>query len=177
MILSVSFAFAQKRPLDHSVYDSWKSVGIFSLSDDGKFATYVVREQEGDAYVEILNTQTLERDIIERANRPKLTSDGKFLIANISPFYKETREAKRSKVKPDKMPKDTLGIYNVHTKELNKIPFPKSVKMGRYAKDFIAFQTTPPADTSKGKKAIKRDKNEGSDLMVYQLQGGGYRYS
>ena len=29
---------AQKKPLDHSVYDTWKSVGTFSISDNGTFA-------------------------------------------------------------------------------------------------------------------------------------------
>lgn len=172
MLVTVSFAFAQKKPLDHSVYDSWKNVGAFSMSDDGKFASYMVTEQEGDAYVQILNTKTLERNTIDRGNQPKLTPDGKFLITTIRPFFQETKTAKNKKVKPDLMPKDTLGIYNVYTKELNKIPFLKTVKIGRYGKDFIAFQTTPPADTSKSKKPVKKDKNEGSDLMVYQLQSG-----
>lgn len=169
LILSVSFAFAQKKPLDHSVYDSWKSVGAFSMSEDGKFTSYMVREQEGDSYVEVLNLKTLERDTIERANRPKLTSNGKFLIATIKPFYKEAKEAKLKKVKSDKMPKDTLGVYNVYTKELHKIPFLNSFKIGRYGNEFIAFQTTPPADTTKDKKAVKKEKTEGSDLMVYKL--------
>ncbi|MDD4656866.1 MAG: hypothetical protein PHR40_06015, partial [Bacteroidales bacterium] len=172
LILSVSFAFAQKKPLDHSVYDSWKNVGAFAMSDNGKFTSYLVRSQEGDSHVEVLNTKTLERDTIERANRQKLTPDGKFLIATIKPFYKETKEAKRKKVKSDKMPKDTLGVYNVYTKELHKIPFLKSFKIGRYGNEFIAFQTTPPADTTKGKKPAKKEKKEGSDLMVYQLEGG-----
>jgi len=172
MILTVSVAYAQKKPLDHSVYDSWKSVGAFSMSDDGKFTSYMIREQEGDASVEVLNLNTLEKNGIDRANQPKLTPDGKYLIATIRPFFKETKEAKDKKVKPNKMPKDTLGIYDIYTKKLNKIPFLKTVKIGRYGKDFIAFQTTTPPDTSKNKKSIKKDKKEGSDLMVYQLQGG-----
>ncbi len=172
MVLAVSFAFSQKKPLDHSVYDSWKSVGSFSMSEDGKFGSYMVREQEGNSYVEILNFKTLERTTIDRASQTGLTPDGKFLVTTIKPFFQESREARNKKVKPDQMPKDTLGIYNVHTKELKKIPYLKSLKTGRYNKGFIAFQTTPPADTSKGKKAVKKDKKEGSDLMVYQLQSG-----
>ena len=39
---------AQKKVLDHSVYDSWKSFGDISVTDDGKYSVCVVREQEGN---------------------------------------------------------------------------------------------------------------------------------
>ena len=93
------------------------------MSDDGTFITYTVREQEGDGYVEVLNSKTLEKKSVQRAERPVLTPDGKYLIASIKPFFAETKEAQRKKLKPDQMPKDTLGIYNCHTGEL-VTPFP-----------------------------------------------------
>lgn len=161
---------AQKKPLDHSVYDAWKNVGAFSMSDNGKYTTYMVSEQEGDRYVELLNLKTLEKEArIERAIRPTLTSDGKFLIATIKPFYEETKEARIKKLKGDKAPKDTLGIYNIDEKRLIKIPHLKLFHMGRYGKEFIAFQTNPPADTTGGKKPKKKEKKEGTDLIVYHL--------
>lgn len=159
----------QKKPLDHSVYDTWKSVGAFSMSDDGKYASYLIQEQEGDRYAEVLNLKTLERNTIERATQPKLTPDGKFLVATIKPFFSETKEAKHKKLKPDQMPKDTLGIYNCSTGELQKIPYLKSVKTGRHGKTHIAFQSNMPADTTGGKKPAKKEKDQGEDLMVYHL--------
>ena len=162
----------QKKPLDHSVYDAWKSVGAFSMSDDGKYASYLVQEQEGDRYAEVLNLKTLERNTIERATQPKLTPDGKFLLATIKPFFSETKEAKHKKLKPDQMPKDTLGIYNCSTGELQKIPYLKSVKTGRHGKTHIAFQSNMPADTTGGKKPAKKEKDQGEDLMVYHLASG-----
>ncbi|HBG53619.1 MAG TPA: S9 family peptidase, partial [Rikenellaceae bacterium] len=83
----------QKKPLDHSVYDTWKNVGVLSMSEDGKYASYLVQEQEGDRYAEVLNLVTLKKRRIERASQPKLTPDGGFLIASINPFFKETKEA------------------------------------------------------------------------------------
>ena len=172
IFVTTGSAFAQKKPLDHSVYDSWKNVGAFTMSDDGKYTSYMVREQEGDGYVEVLNLHTFERNMIERATQPKLTPDGKFLVATIKPFFKETKEAKIKKLKPDQMPKDTLGIYNVYSKKLEKIPFLKSMKIGRYGKEFIAFQSNAPADTTGGKKPPKKEKKEGQDLMIYHLPTG-----
>ncbi|MDD4828016.1 MAG: hypothetical protein PHR97_05100, partial [Bacteroidales bacterium] len=158
-----------KKPLDHSVYDAWKNVGALSMSEDGKYASYLVQEQEGDKYTEVLNLVTLQKHRIERASQPKLTPDGRFLIASINPFFKETKEAKLRKVKPDQMPKDTLGIYNCITGELKKIPFLKSVKIAKSGKTHIAFQCNMPADTTGGKKADKKEKDQGENLMVYHL--------
>ncbi len=38
---------AQKKPLDHTVYDSWKSISNVKVTNDGKFSVAVVKEQEG----------------------------------------------------------------------------------------------------------------------------------
>ena len=174
-LLLLSFAmtaFSQKKPLDHSVYDTWKSVGSISMSDDGTFVTYSVREQEGDGYVEVLNSKTLEKKSVQRAERPVLTPDGKYLIASIKPFFAETKDAQRKKLKPDQMPKDTLGIYNCLTGELIKYPFLESFKKGLFGNKYIAYQTKMPADTTKGKEPAKKDKKAGSDLMVYHLASG-----
>ncbi len=172
LILTVSFASAQKKPLDHNVYDSWKSVGAFNMTEDGKYTIFMVNPQEGDNYLVSMNLMNFTKDSIARVNGPKMTEDGKFVAATIKPTFNQSRDARIKKVKPDLMPKDTLGIYNIRTKELKKIPYLKEFKIGRYAKDFIAFQTTPPADTSKSKKPVKKDKNEGENLMVYQLSTG-----
>ncbi|MDD5284169.1 MAG: hypothetical protein PHF43_08600, partial [Bacteroidales bacterium] len=172
LLLFAITAFSQKKPLDHSVYDSWKSVGSISMSDDGTFITYTVREQEGDGYVEVLNSKTLEKKSVQRAERPVLTPDGKYLIASIKPFFAETKDAQRKKLKPDQMPKDTLGIYNCLTGELIKYPFLESFKKGLYGNKYIAYQTKMPADTTKGKEPAKKDKKAGSDLMVFHLESG-----
>lgn len=172
LLLLGGVTFAQKKPLDHSVYDIWKNVGAFSMSDDGKFTSYLVREDEGDSYVEILNLSTFERNSVERANQPKLMPNGRFLVATIKPFYKESKEARLKKLKADQLPKDTLGIYNLYTKELKKIPFLKSLKNSKYGNDYIAFMSNAPADTAGGKKPVKKEKGEGDDLMVYHLPTG-----
>ena len=41
-------ARAQKKPLDHDVYDSWQSVSGVTLSDDGSAMIWSVNPQEGD---------------------------------------------------------------------------------------------------------------------------------
>ncbi|MFZ9301161.1 MAG: hypothetical protein ACO23V_09310 [Chitinophagaceae bacterium] len=44
----VTSVCAQKKPLDHSVYDKWESVGERKISNNGKWIAYVKAVQEGD---------------------------------------------------------------------------------------------------------------------------------
>ncbi len=174
-LLLLSFAmtaFSQKKPLDHSVYDSWKSVGSISMSDDGTFITYTVREQEGDGYVEVLNSKTLEKKSVQRAERPVLTPDGKYLIASIKPFFAETKDAQRKKLKPDQMPKIHSAFTIVLPGNLSNTLSWNPSRKGLYGNKFIAYQTKMPADTTKSKEPAKKDKKAGSDLMVYHLASG-----
>ncbi len=165
-------AFGQKKPLDHTVYDGWKNIGGFKMTEDAKFSVFMINSQEGDGSMVSQNLKTGEQYTIERGSSFKLTFDGKFAICKIKPKFEESKTARLKKYKADKVPKDTLGIYNLYTKQLKKIPFLKDFKMGLEGKSSFAFMTTPPADTSKSKKAPKKDKEEGSDLMVYTFATG-----
>ena len=58
-VLIVINASAQnKKPLDHTVYDSWKSIGERMISNDGQFVVYTVNPQEGDGELVIQNPTT-----------------------------------------------------------------------------------------------------------------------
>ncbi|NCB98276.1 MAG: hypothetical protein EOM36_07955, partial [Bacteroidia bacterium] len=165
-------SFGQKKPLDHSVYDGWKSIGGFTLTKDAGYSLFYINPQEGDSEMVSLNIATGQMDTIHRGNSYKVTENGKYAVMTIKAKFEETKAAKKKKVKADQMPKDTLGIYDIHAKNLKKYPYLKAFKVARYPKDFVAFQTTPPADTAKGKKPVKKEKEEGSDLMVYQFSTG-----
>ncbi len=53
-LLYLPFLFPrQKKPLDHSVYDGWQSIGERAISNNGKFVTYTVVPQEGDGMLVI----------------------------------------------------------------------------------------------------------------------------
>lgn len=42
-------SLSQKKPLDHSVYDNWQSIGERLLTNNGKLVAYTITPQEGDA--------------------------------------------------------------------------------------------------------------------------------
>ena len=113
--------FAQKKPLDHSVYDEWQSVRFLQMSNDGRFASYMICPQEGDSLTVIKKTDGSTLAQIERGYAGKFSYDSKFFVCKIKPFYTEIRKAKIDKKKTDDMPKDSLAIVNLSTGAIEKI--------------------------------------------------------
>ena len=95
------YLLAQKKPLDHSVYDSWQSIGEKMISNDGKWVVYTVTPQEGDGGLFIESTDGSNyKTEISRGYNAIITEDNRFVVFKIKPWYKETREAKIKKRGP-----------------------------------------------------------------------------
>ena len=136
----VSAATAQnKKPLDHTVYDNWKSIGERMISNDGKFVVYAVNPQEGDGELVIQNPVTKYKKTIPRGYSAVITEDSKFLVFKIKPFFQDTRQAKIKKKLPDDMPKDSLGIIELGQDSVLKIAKVKTYKTPEKGSGWLAY--------------------------------------
>jgi dipeptidyl aminopeptidase/acylaminoacyl peptidase len=122
-------AFSQKKPLDHTVYDGWQSIGERAISNDGKFVTYAINPQEGDGTLIIQSVSGNFKKEIARGYNASITDDNLFVICRIRPHYKDTRDARIKKKRPDDMPKDSLAIVDLSTGKITKVPRVRSYKM------------------------------------------------
>ena len=171
-LFAICLLSAQKKPLDHSVYDTWKSMGIAKMTEDGKYTLYIVSAQAADGYLVQSNLLNGSSFTIDRGKTPAVTFDSKYGICAIAPLYEQTREAKIQKKKPDEMPKDTLCIWTLGKSDLIKYPFTTSFKTADEGSLAVAFITEPPADTSQKAKAPKKEKGEGGNLMLHYFATG-----
>ena len=154
---------AQKKPLDHSVYDSWKSIGTATMSQDGKFSLYVVSASAADGYLSQSNLLSGASFTIARGKTPAITSDSKYAVCGIAPLYEATRQARIEKKRAEEMPKDSLCIWMLGQSTLTKYPFLTSFKTAEEGYLAVAFKTEPPAISG----APRRERGEGTDLMLY----------
>lgn len=145
--------FAQnKKPLTHDVYDGWKSVGARLISNDGNYFSYEINPQEGDGDLFIESFDGNYKLSVARGYNATITEDGKYLICKIKPTYKETRDAKIKKKKPDEMPKDSMAIIELGKMSVEKIARVKSFATPEKAGGWLAWQTEKPLpDTTKKK--------------------------
>jgi len=118
-----------KKPLDHSVYDGWQSIGEKLISNDGKFVVYAVTPQEGDAtlYIQKSGGETIA--VIERGYNAKITEDNKYVVCKIKPTYQQTRAARIAKKSAADMPKDSMAIIDMATAHVQKIANVRSYKL------------------------------------------------
>lgn len=184
-LLFSTVAFAQKKPLDHSVYDAWESIGSKQFSKNGQWAAYSVLQQEGDANLYLHQTLTSQKLKVQRASSAIFSADAKYAAFTIKPFFKETRMAKIKKKKADDMPKDSLGIVNLTTMAVTKIPRVKSFKFPENGMAILAYNLEKATDTTKknpgnevkkdiadflaDEEAIASKNKEGTDLIVKNL--------
>ena len=150
---------AQKKELDHTVYDSWQSIRETSFHPQGKYIIYAIVPQEGDGRFIIRNVKTGNELSIARATQAVFTENGEYLVAKIKPSFAETRKAKIDKKKADEMPKDSLVIVELATNTIQKIPSVKSFQLAEHGNDMIVYLKDKKGDINK----------EGSDLVMRDL--------
>ena len=172
---------AQKRAMDHDVYDSWNSLSQTRISDDGNWFLYLLTPQEGDNRLIITERSSNKTDTLNRVSRLAWTSDAKHAAFFISPLFSQTRQARIKKVKREDMPKDTLGIYDLNSRKLDKIGDVKSFKMPEKGSNWIAYlkekEKPAPKDTSrsKGSSSGRSSDLDGSlfDDIIVMADGKG----
>lgn len=167
--ISCCLGISAKKPLDHDAFDSWQSVRVAPLSQNGQWAAYMVNPQEGDGVLTFRNTQTGKEINIARGAQSAFTADGKWAVALIKPFYADTRAAKIKKKKGFELPQDSLALVNLSKGTVEKIPNVTGFRVGRDDGDWVVYST---CDTAYIKPKALKDKKAGKPLIARHLPTG-----
>ncbi len=173
LLLITINSFAQKKILDHKDFDIWNTIQDKTISPDGKYVMYSLEKGERDNHLKIKDSKAVSIFEHERSEKGKFTYDSKFALFSIKAWKDSIAEMKRRKVKKDKMPKDTLGIYNLGENTLIKIANVKSYKTPEKWSGYVAYyleeiKTEKPEEKDsildkKEKKKKKKTKKVGKD--------------
>jgi dienelactone hydrolase len=172
LALAVSpLLLAQKKPLDHSVYDDWQSIGERMISNDGKWVVYTITPQEGDNELVIQSTaaDVQYKKSIARGYNALITEDSRFVIFRIKPFFKDLREARIKKKKPEDSPKDSLAIVVLGKDSVWKLPRVKGYKTPEKSYGWVAYHLEkpiePPSKTKTASPDIKKVRDSLSQVI------------
>lgn len=144
LLLPALQSISQKKPLDHTVYDRWEALGERAISKDGKYVAYAVNPQEGDGMLYIQSVSGDYKVTIPRGYSVAITDDNLYAVCRIRPLFKDTREARIKKRRPDEMPKDSLAIIALGKTEIVKIPRIKSYKVPDETGIWLAYLLDKP---------------------------------
>ncbi|MEJ2186220.1 MAG: prolyl oligopeptidase family serine peptidase [Gemmatimonadota bacterium] len=171
-----SVAAQAKKPLNHDAYNIWRTIDDEALSPDGAWADYVLAHRVGDGELHVRSTKTATDHIVPRGTGAAFTADGGFVVFRILPAHDSMRAAKLAKEKPAEQPHDSLGILDLSTGALVKIPDVKSFTVPGTGASLVAYlKAAAPRDSeAEEKSGTGRDRNGngGSTLVVRDLATG-----
>lgn len=198
---------AGKRPLTHGDYDSWRSIQGQRLAPNGKYIAYALTPQEGDGEVVVRALPSGSEWRFPRGSRPwfanilprssltkaavaapptrlAFTADSRFAVYQITPTTADLARAKKAG-KADDAPRNALGIVDLATGKLTRLPSVKDFHLPEEGGAIIVYQrespTAPPAGpvqpkVGKGKGVPKgKVKQYGTDMVVRRLSDGSER--
>jgi dipeptidyl aminopeptidase/acylaminoacyl peptidase len=172
----------QKRPLNHSDYDTWQTIKTTAISANGQWALYVKGPFDGDNSLIVTRTDGSRSITVERGNAPRFMGDSAFVVAMIQPLKKDVDQARKEKKKPEDQPKPSLGILELSTGQLKTIEKVRSFRMPDRKGEWIAYQPEPPAPKppdpnapkteGEQKPAKKRDHAAGAEWKLLHVASG-----
>lgn len=163
LLLTLSFnTFSQKKTLEHSDYDIWNTIQRETIAPKGNFVMYSLEKGEKDQHLKIKDNKAKLVFEHERSERGVFSYDGNYALFTIKPWKDSITEMKRRKVKKEKMPKDSIGIYDLKSKSLHKIGNIKSYKLPEKWSGYVAYtfqldDKKKPASTEKVKDSTVKD--------------------
>jgi dipeptidyl aminopeptidase/acylaminoacyl peptidase len=154
---------AQKKPLDHTMYDQWESIGERVVADNGQWIAFVKAVQEGDNELIIRAVNSTQTYSVPRGYNPQFTADGRYAVALVRPFFSATREARIKKKKPEDFPKDSICVINLVNGGMTVKPNIKAYTMPKHTNGLIAVHMHNTDTARRG------ESDEGSNLVVATL--------
>lgn len=198
-LLSTALLGQNKKPIEHEDVHRWKKIDQKRLSNNGQWAVWTqVPVTEGDSELHLWDAGTGKTRVFPRAVEPQFSDNSKWLAFRIKPALDTLKSLRRKKVKDENLPKDTLGLLDLSTGTLEKIPRLVNFAMPEKWNEYLTFQCEPekpapakketpgtspdslkaeaPAKTPAGKekKPKKEDKDNGYRLIVRNLRTGNH---
>lgn len=162
---TVTFISAQKKVIDHTVYNDWKKIESQIISNDGNYISYIIKPHRGDGYLYIYNQKTTKLDSIPRGVKHQFSGNSNFLVFKITPGFDTLRKCELDKVDKAKWPKDTLAIYLLDSDSLIKIPNVKAFSLPEFG-DWVGY--TVDSEKPKVNQDKIKDKKEKKRLSLFK---------
>ena len=131
---------AARKALDHDAYDIWNRITGQTLSDDGGWALYGLTSEANDPSVTVVSLNGGATHRFERAEGARFDDGSRYVAFTIKPSKAAVKAARQRRTPAAQMPPDTLGILDLQTGTVTRVPRLRSFRMPDEATAWIAYQ-------------------------------------
>jgi dipeptidyl aminopeptidase/acylaminoacyl peptidase len=169
--------------MGHDIYALWRKIDQQRLSNNGEWVAYTLGSYaETDPTLYLWRAESGQTLLFPRGTDPIFSEDSRFILFRIKQPLDSLKAKRRKKIKDEDLPKDSLGIYNLSNGQLTKIASIKSFALPQKWAGYCAIHLdiekpeTPrkeaAKDSSQTKKPKAENKDNGSKLILYELETG-----
>ena len=178
LLVSIPALEAQdRRPLDHDVYEIWRTIGTQAISPDGRWALYTLELEVDDGELVVTRTDGGAEHRIPRGARPAFDRESRFAVFHIVPHREAARDARSnaanrgSQSNRNEQPRDTLGILDLSSGEVTRIPDVRSYQLPEQGRGWLVYHLHPVRDDQEAGEEGRNDARHG-DLVLRSLADG-----
>lgn len=159
-------AIGQKKALHETDFASWNRLENRQIRSDGLFVSYEINPLKGDGKLLVYNTKSQTTDTIIRATEAKFVPNTEAIVYRIKVPADTVRKHKIAKTKKELLPKDSVGLLHLVTKERIVFPLLKSFSVANESNSWVALlleneiktKREAKTDTTETKKPLKKLK-------------------
>jgi dipeptidyl aminopeptidase/acylaminoacyl peptidase len=157
---------AAKKPIAIEDFASWQKLEHPIISNDGKSISFEINPEKGDGNLVVTTSDSKKEDRIERGYAAQFSPESDYIVYKIKQPEDSVRRAQKKKLKPDQMPKDSLGIFVFKKHKFYRFANLKEFQLPQENGNWLAFlaeEKKPGKNDSKENKPAtqkKPDKKE-----------------
>lgn len=171
-IISSTLLSQEKKKIDHTTYNEWKSIRTVQISENGQFIVYDSAPLEGDAVLYLYDVKSGKTSPFSRGKNPKLFESEKAIVFAVEPQFDSIRKLKLADTPKDKLPKDSLFIYYPALDSTQKFAGIKSFSISETGnKVGILYATDKRPDCPKEEEKKKKKKKKGKACTKIPTSG------
>ncbi len=160
---------AQKKEMRQEDKALWNSIKNVNISNSGDYVLYTLEKGEKDQTIMLHHTSGEKIMSHHRSKGGEISHDSKYVVFTVNAWKDSIIEMKRRKVKKEDLPKDTLVIYNIKSKLIQKISKVKSFKIPEKWSGIIAYQVALKKNVNKDSTKTKKKLKEVVKDTIFNL--------
>ncbi len=176
LLLCVTISlWSQNKQFTDAEYESWNRIRNKAISAHGDWVMYTLSPNKGDATLVLHHIESGKDVQFDRVKRPQFDYSGTWAAFHMTASADSILTLKRADTDKDDMPKDTLVLFNLNTREIQYIPEVLSYKFNEKAGGVISYHLAPQKieEPDSTQKALKKEsRKNGSKLIAHHLNSG-----